>query len=56
MTWQQTLTDLEAGKIRAAEQNNDGTWQVNTAVKQDILAAFKAGENIVFDGHLSWFC
>lgn len=55
MTWQQTLTDLEAGKIRAAVQNNDGTWQVNTAVKQDILAAFKAGENIVFDGIYSGF-
>jgi 2,3,4,5-tetrahydropyridine-2-carboxylate N-succinyltransferase len=50
MTWQQILTDLETGKVRAAEQNSKGTWQVNTSVKQAILAAFKAGENIEFDG------
>jgi 2,3,4,5-tetrahydropyridine-2-carboxylate N-succinyltransferase len=50
MTWQQTLTDLETGKVRAAEQNSKGIWQVNTSVKQAILAAFKAGENIEFDG------
>ncbi len=50
MTWQQTLNDLETGKIRAAEQNSNGDWQVNTDVKEAILAAFKAGENKVFDG------
>ena len=50
MTWQQTLTDLEAGKIRAAEQSHSGTWQVNSAVKQAILMAFKAGKNTEFEG------
>ncbi|MFT6193900.1 MAG: 2,3,4,5-tetrahydropyridine-2-carboxylate N-succinyltransferase [Cognaticolwellia sp.] len=33
MIFQQKLTDLETGKVRAAEQNSAGTWQVNTAVK-----------------------
>jgi len=55
MTWQQTLTDLESGIVRAAEQNSKGTWQVNTAVKQAILAAFKAGENTEFGGIYSGF-
>tara|TARA_R110000737_G_scaffold266698_3_gene274272 strand:+ start:487 stop:1236 length:750 start_codon:yes stop_codon:yes gene_type:complete len=50
MTWQQTLADLETGKVRAAEQNSQGTWQVNSNVKKAILAAFKAGENTEFDG------
>ncbi len=50
MTWQQTLTALESGNIRAAEQNNCGRWQANTEVKQAILSAFKAGDNTEFDG------
>ena len=50
MTWQQTLTDLESGKVRAAEQNSNGTWRVNTSVKKAILSAFSAGENIEFEG------
>ena len=50
MTWQQTLTDLETGKVRAAEQSHSGTWQVNSAVKQAILMAFKAGKNTEFEG------
>lgn len=55
MNWQQTLADLETGKTRAAQQNSDGSWQVNTDVKQAILAAFKAGENIEFDGAYKGF-
>ncbi|SEK98536.1 2,3,4,5-tetrahydropyridine-2-carboxylate N-succinyltransferase [Colwellia chukchiensis] len=50
MTWQQTLTELERGSIRAAAQNEQGHWQVNSQVKQAILAAFKAGNNVEFDG------
>ncbi|WP_319781460.1 2,3,4,5-tetrahydropyridine-2,6-dicarboxylate N-succinyltransferase [Oceanisphaera sp. IT1-181] len=50
MTWQQTLADLETGKVRAAEQDSSGTWQVNTAVKRAILAAFEAGKNTEFAG------
>ena len=50
MTWQQTLTDLETGKTRAAVQDSNGHWQVNTDVKHAILAAFKAGENTEFEG------
>lgn len=50
MNWQQTLTELESGVVRAAEQDEKGNWSANVDVKEAILAAFKAGENIAFDG------
>jgi 2,3,4,5-tetrahydropyridine-2-carboxylate N-succinyltransferase len=50
MNWQETLTQLEAGTVRAANQDKAGNWQANVAVKEAILSAFKAGENIAFDG------
>jgi 2,3,4,5-tetrahydropyridine-2-carboxylate N-succinyltransferase len=50
MNWQETLTQLEAGTVRAANQDEQGNWQANVEVKQAILASFKAGENIAFDG------
>ncbi|MBA6348513.1 MULTISPECIES: 2,3,4,5-tetrahydropyridine-2,6-dicarboxylate N-succinyltransferase [unclassified Colwellia] len=50
MNWQETLTQLEAGTVRAANQDEAGNWQANVAVKEAILSAFKAGENIAFDG------
>lgn len=50
MTWQQTLTALETGAVRAAQQNHCGNWSANVDVKQAILAAFKAGDNTEFDG------
>ena len=37
------LADLEAGNLRVAEKVN-GTWQVNTWVKEMILAGFKLGQ------------
>ena len=43
MSWEQLLTDLELGKVRSAEKR-DGVWVANTAVKEGILAAFKAGQ------------
>jgi len=34
---------LNAGKIRSAEPNTDGTWKVNKWIKQGILILFKYG-------------
>lgn len=50
MQWQEALDLLEAGKIRAADPLADGSWQTNLAVKQAILAAFKAGKLIAYTG------
>lgn len=50
MNWQETLEQMEAGNIRAANQDAQGNWQANVEAKQAILAAFKAGENAEFDG------
>ncbi|WP_448567040.1 2,3,4,5-tetrahydropyridine-2,6-dicarboxylate N-succinyltransferase [Thalassotalea ganghwensis] len=50
MNWQEVLDQLEAGTIRAANQDQHGNWQANVEVKEAILAAFKAGENEEFDG------
>src|SRR5688572_33178673 len=37
-------TALNQGKIRAAEKNADGDWQVNSWVKQGILIGFRMGK------------
>lgn len=54
MNWEQTLHDLETGKVRSANFV-DGKWVANTEVKQMILEAFKAGqlkeENGFIDKH-----
>lgn len=50
MNWQDTLEQLEAGTVRAANQDANGHWQANIAAKEAILAAFKAGENTEFEG------
>ena len=44
MEWQDAIINLENGKIRAAQKDDKGLWQVNTEVKEAILKAFKAGE------------
>lgn len=53
-TWEKTLNDLEAGRVRSA-QLIEGTWVANTEVKAQILEAFKAGvlkeENGFIDKH-----
>lgn len=52
--WEQTLNDLETGKVRSANFIN-GVWVANTDVKAQILEAFKAGvlkeENGFVDKH-----
>ncbi|MEW6990294.1 2,3,4,5-tetrahydropyridine-2,6-dicarboxylate N-succinyltransferase [Colwelliaceae bacterium 6441] len=50
MNWQDTLAQLEAGTVRAANQDEQGNWHANVDAKQAILAAFKAGKNAEFDG------
>jgi 2,3,4,5-tetrahydropyridine-2-carboxylate N-succinyltransferase len=37
-------TQLNRGEIRAAERRPDGTWSVNTWVKQGILLGFRMGQ------------
>lgn len=37
-------TALNRGEIRAAEREGDGTWRVNTWVKQGILLGFRLGQ------------
>ncbi len=49
MSWKKTLDQLEKGKVRAAEPKGDG-WEANVDVKNDILAAFKAGKNVSYGG------
>lgn len=49
MSWKTTLDQLEKGKVRAAEPKGDG-WEANVDVKNDILAAFKAGKNVSYGG------
>jgi len=55
MSWQETLTQLEAGTVRSAIQNEQGQWQANIEAKQAILAAFKAGENTEFTDNYHGF-
>jgi len=50
MNWQDTLEQLEAGTIRAANKDSNGNWHTNIDAKEAILAAFRAGENVDFDG------
>ena len=50
MNWQQVLEQLERGEVRSVNKDENGVWQANVEVKQAILASFKAGENIDYDG------
>lgn len=55
MNWQETLTALENGTVRAATKQENGQWVANIAVKEAILAAFKAGENVQFSNAYQGF-
>ncbi|MFT5758096.1 MAG: 2,3,4,5-tetrahydropyridine-2-carboxylate N-succinyltransferase [Alteromonadaceae bacterium] len=50
MNWQDTLDQLEAGTIRAANKDSNGNWHANIEAKEAILAAFRAGKNVDLDG------
>lgn len=49
MDWKKILDQLEQGTVRAAEPDGD-EWSANVEVKQAILAAFKAGNNVSYGG------
>lgn len=49
MSWEKILDQLEAGTVRAANPVADG-WAANVKVKEAILEAFKAGENVNYGG------
>ena len=44
------LVALETGTIRAAERQEDGTWQANTWVKQAILCGFRRTNLVEMEG------
>lgn len=46
--WEEFKKDLNSGKVRVAEKNNDN-WVVNKWVKQFILLGFKYGEIVKFE-------
>ena len=54
MDWEKTLDLLEKGEMRAAEPDGDG-WKANRDVKNAILAAFKAGENVTYGDQYKGF-
>jgi len=49
MDWKKILDQLEAGTIRAAEPDGE-SWKANIKVKKAIIAAFREGKNISYDG------
>ena len=55
MSWQETLNQLESGEVRAAQRNAQGNWEANVAVKEAILASFRAGVNVEYDGAYAGF-
>jgi len=52
MNWQEILDGLEKGTLRSAYKNEQGLWVANEQVKRGILEAFKAGENVEYEGHV----
>ncbi|MFP4597779.1 MAG: 2,3,4,5-tetrahydropyridine-2,6-dicarboxylate N-succinyltransferase [Persicimonas sp.] len=43
--FEQFLGELEAGELRAAIPQDDGSWEVQPSVKRGILLGFRLGEN-----------
>lgn len=49
MSWEQILSELEKGTVRAAYPEGN-IWRANVEVKNAILDAFKAGKNVNYGG------
>jgi len=49
MSWKKILDQLEEGSVRAAYPDGE-SWVANINVKEAILDAFKAGENVGYGG------
>ena len=47
---EETLERLDAGRLRVAERDADGTWRVNQWVKEAILLSFRLNPNQVMRG------
>lgn len=47
---EELLDALERGELRVAERASDGTWTVNSWIKTELLAIFRASETVVH-GH-----
>lgn len=53
--FQQFITELDGGRVRAAEPTEEG-WRVNSWVKQGILLGFKLGKIVEYaGGHTTFF-
>ncbi len=49
MDYEDILDQLEEGSVRSAHKTEKG-WEANVEVKKAILASFKDGENVNYDG------
>jgi 2,3,4,5-tetrahydropyridine-2-carboxylate N-succinyltransferase len=49
MNYEDILNQLEEGRVRSAHKTENG-WEANVEVKKAILASFKDGENVNYDG------
>lgn len=47
---EKVMDELEAGRLRVAEQDGQGVWQVHAWIKQGILLYFRAHDVQVMDG------
>ena len=53
---EQTIADLNAGRIRVAERESVGHWKVNQWVKKAVLLSFRLSENqLIHAGELTFF-
>jgi 2,3,4,5-tetrahydropyridine-2-carboxylate N-succinyltransferase len=53
---EQTIADLNAGRIRVAERKGVGEWQVNQWIKKAVLLSFRLNENrAMHAGELGFF-
>jgi len=53
---EQTIADLNAGRIRVAERRGVGDWQVNQWIKKAVLLSFRLSDNrVVRAGELGFF-
>jgi 2,3,4,5-tetrahydropyridine-2-carboxylate N-succinyltransferase len=53
---EQTIADLNAGRIRVAERKGVGEWQVNQWIKKAVLLSFRLNENrAMHAGDLGFF-
>src|SRR6218665_3064996 len=53
---EQVLAELDAGRLRVAERQGVGQWQVNQWVKKAVLLSFRLNDNrLMGSGDMSFF-